>query len=1551
MWPRQEVFDVFTPTNTPDAPEWEDSSVAVASLGVNLKFDLDPPQKYLPPITIVPGILVAVPWWDISMGVEWKHECDLYRGRILEKVNENLLGPEQLDVSDFIRDMHAMAPDDLTADNGTYAYVEPGIGFDLFAGFSLWKVYIGAYASLGLYVNIRPGGTGGVVDMNSALAETLLHSNPPVDAPCEPTIQTVVTEQCNSVILGGDPDTTYACTTGDSSCCITAQFDPPNGAHQEYSACIDDWTGFDQSICEDFNSVAQDVTSTFSDIMTQAPGYSDNLDALLEKLATLGIGEKSVVAVWNDGVRCEDSQCGKDDTIEGGGPVVTTAILDLASISECELHGYCILENGDVVQNVDAAECIALREDEEATQEEEPEPDETQGEPCPGERYTKLDIGTMVCALYDNDVNSTEGNLRCWYPDGYTPGVEAPDPASNDFVEVECDSGRCAWHRATGFGGPPVDFVIGTSPFGYDHPDSCDDTFQDCHYDTGSIRDSAIGHEGTVAVGLNGGLRWDNDNCQDTGFNFPTNAALCTDEHLTIMLGCGQASTSCTPELGGNPAYQQVEYTAQTMCGITRNGNDTWPHGIPAFDRGGGEIRCAWPTAPVYSPVAGSPTSCGSVTCPTGYTCQKNSQVDPVCVLDFTGENYSVETLGKPPADEWIDVASLGNHVVCGLSSFDSTQPLQAECAAFNSDWNECNPNVLANEPSGPFIDIEPGGMCTMCALKADRTGIVCWGDEVIRQGLTVAYLDAPTLPDGTIDLFLDMGGLSGKQLWSQNVEQRPWVVCGATQSGKIVCNDPAYEPTGGINSELCGGEGDSATGGTVQGGVGWHPYLCYQSVDYEITGWEGDGCHPLQHGFASACGCATDLDCASLNDETCNTDSGLCEKDGSPMVCSCDGGSCPLGRTCVDGACAHACSNDADCATNYECSGGACLPAHGIPYAETITWGMANVEAPMHTINSYAMSDIYATLILTLGIGVGASFKLFGKVREWTLFEYDNAWDLGSTWKGWYQPGLEARYQDECSDPALQTGVTNRLPRSLTSNPYDAAFDTSGVPILRNCPGGGVCRYPEDLPDSITPSPAQPWEYMTGNAGSVEDFVLWCKDDMVKHKENPDPNTPDQLVDSIADTYHWGQDVSYALYATSQPCIDGQPVTEWMAGLYPTFDENGNVVDEGSLGDQTCVYTDPQTAVVHTFSCSDITANMMRIWGCLDPTSSPWAQSLWNDFPEIHQTVAPDGTPQNWIDIDSMFWPTPGTSLSNNYSPSTMETPYLTHFDWSLLPSSPSVVGLHWLDHVSQCFDGRFLDPVETSCECTTDTDCQEEEGVGSSDICSGGECQLAATNPSTGATDYSVKECPIVSIQMDVGQCCGDGSVSGEPVQVLAPAEPGSADWIAHDCDTEPDDDPICVGLYYVEECDDGPDGSATCSSTCELISAAPNGACCAPGACFENLNAEQCAAQVGGAYHSGVTCQSLDYCEQPAGSESGCCLPSGQCVVVTAEVCAHAAGNWNAGGSCEGLTCEPASDGACCVEGQCVIYPNATLCANKGGVWIAGQTCDSAQATCEE
>jgi MYXO-CTERM domain-containing protein len=839
----------------------------------------------------------------------------------------------------------------------------------------------------------------------------------------------------------------------------------------------------------------------------------------------------------------------------------------------------------------------------------------------------------------------------------------------------------------------------------------------------------------------------------------------------------------------------------------------------------------------------------------SGYnrSCAINSSREMLCF----GEGVVPEqVLGSAPV---VDVSMSNFTGVCALRTTGAIECTNMNTTGFAG--SECTTALWGTIPTGPFTQITDGVNCGGCALRADGT-TACWGGA------------AATTPLGISAVLIEGNSHNGP------------VLCGIDAEGTLACS------------------GRAATGMPADGPTGiWTPYTCRTSTEGEISEWTGSGCHPLQHGWSSACGCSSDTDCAS--GETC--EEGVCAAGGDELSCGCeDTSDCSAGRICNQGACAIQCGTTSDCPGGLECVSGACVPQYGIPFAETITWGMANVENPIHLISSFALSEIYATLKLTVNLYVELGFKLFGKERKWRILNFNRGYDLGSTWKGWYQPGLEARYQDECANPDLLEPVTNRFPRSLTSNPYDNAFNAPGVSPSGFCNNGGVCRYRDPLPGSQT----DPGDYTLGNVGTVNDFLEYCYEDYPENQENPDHSTNEQIVSSVVDTYTFGQDVTLTVWDTNQVCVDGMVWDEWIAGLEPTTLADGTITDPGALAGYNCMYTDPTTGTVSTFPCSDINAEMMSIWGCLDTTANPFALILANAFPAL---VINDPVHGPILNVDAMFNPTttndPNFGLGEvvDYELANMLPVYRNYFSTAPLVSQ---VGAKWLQRLDACFSARFDSPAETACECATNADCDSEYGQ----FCQSGVC-MDSTENEAGNVEVTQAFCPIVQLVAEVGQCCGDGVVQ----------------------DT----------AGYTEECDDGPEGSATCSPQCTLLDTTPAGACCAgDGVCYENLNREGCAAE-GGSFFDATTCDELNYCEDDGTVDPtplGACCTETTCLDnISRERCA-VIGTWTLGATCEELDyCEDTITvyGACCTDDGCFENVTAERCEGRG-TFNANATC---------
>ncbi|MEM9290282.1 MAG: LamG-like jellyroll fold domain-containing protein [Acidobacteriota bacterium] len=1021
-WPRRGV-----------SQPWEDESTAVISAGLNLNFELPKKTWELPTLVIIPpAVLTATPRFHLAMGSRWTHQSNLFRDRITEMVNVNLPEHIQLSDKDFQREMHAFQAPDLSTDNRTAVFVEPGVGIDAFLGFRVWKVSIGAGAHADLSVKLRPGGQGGVLDLNTALSDAVTASNPPVQAECRADLSFERTKSCSNERFRESVGS-YACEAAaeGSSCCITVIALGVN-----HSLCVDDWTGLSQSQCE-----ALGTKAPFAKALQRLEASGVIPQMVLEQLRTLAAeqGKVLVNASWNQGASCRSAPC--SDAL----PTFTTAGLKIQGLSECRRYGYC---------------------------------------------------------------TSPDGGLR------------------HDLTEAEC-------------------------------------------------------------VG-------------ETAVTTPN----------------GRRSTSSA-----------------------------------------------------------------------------------------------------------------------------SARPSRREIGA-----------------------IDAGAIFT--------------------------------------------------------------------------------------------------------------PYSCQTRIEETLRGWEGDGCHPLQQGFPSACACDDDTQCAP--GEACNESSGLCQRAGSDgasgddpkKALSClakEDQSCAPGRVFDKGACTRSCSQNAECAGSQVCEGGLCRPPHDIPFAEEVVWGVRHNGAPRHTINTYALSDFEALLLLKAGVYVEASFKLFGKKKTWTLLDASKAWDLGSTYKGWYQPGLSAQYDHECGDPSLPWPVTNHLPNSSTATPkLQSATNAANISSpVRHCgplQGGGVCRYPDPLP--VEP----------GKAGSVDEFLLWCKDDLPQHQEDPAPSSNDDLVVSISDTFQWGYDVGLEAWAENQLCVGGKTWDQWLVDLRPTVGEDGSVLDPGSLDGAECSYRDPASAATHNFPCADLAERMLGIWGCTD-RDRPYAQWL-----ESQSGVKLEPGTSN-LDLDTIFQP-------QIVSRPDLETEGFPYDYENLLPELKSPESYQWLAELENCFDRRFEDPRESYCECSSDDQCDVEGG----ERCRDGRCELPRRRDTEGTClqddcepIWEARECPIVELQLEIGPCCGDGIVQSSPL--------------------------------YSEECDPA-DGSASCNDRCQLEGA--RGACClSPGLCLDDVLAAQCQ----GRFHSGLRCSEVESCRPPGNPKGACCDPLTGCRDdVTFEQCTR--GTWTRGASCADLGgCAAPVTGACCSgPGRC-------------------------------
>jgi len=1206
-----------TPQASPDWPRpgvtapWESQSTAGVSLGLNLGFDLGPERYDLAEIDVIPRLLVAIPWFQISAGVNWTQQTNLFRDRIQEMVNVNLPAAVRLTDKDFQREMHAFAAPDLSDDDRTSVYVEPTLGVDAFLGFRIWRIDIGAGAGIGLAVNLRPGGQGGVLDLSTPLADAVLVSNPPANADCKPVWAFDRKVSCSNKAFS-ESKGSYACEAldGRKSCCIQAVW--PGGRE---SFCLDDWTGLTESDCKNLNI----PNATIPKIEAAVPGwkwlagFKAKLTSLLDR-----VGQVQLSGTWNATI-CAASTCATR-------PLFTTAGLDISGISQCETFGRCTYPDGKVKQDVTLADC----------------------EHGDDEAYREV---STTCALKVN------GAVVCWgLPEFLPPSGRflALSSAVSHACGVREDQTLACWGQ--------IPAAQATPPTG---------TF--AAVTTGPLLSCALRTSGEVAC-------W------------------------------GELGKTVVP--GGT--FRQVNTAKNRLaCGVHTDGS----------------IEC-W------------------------------------------GEDWWGAK--KPFQGTYTVVRPLGPEGACALRADGGVA-----CYLAPGSDSTCDRQALLATPSPIFGDIVVRGSCAVCGLRPDGS-VQCWGK---------------TLPILGADIRLT--SVAGDQFSEE--------LCGLLANGDIKCvfaSFPARVASGSFS-----------------------PYSCRSVIQESVKGWQGDGCHPLQQGFPSACACDTDAQCSTS--EHCDAPNRTCIGAGSAALsCLADQkGACPNGRISVGGACAHPCQAKVDCAGSQVCEQRRCVPPGHIPLAEQIAWGMAHPQAPRHTISTYALSDFKATLLLKTDLYIEASFKLFRKPRVWRLFDYHNAWDLGSTWKGWYAPGLEARYQSECENPRLDEPVTNRYPRSATGSPFEAIFAVKGVEDpSRNCgflQGGGVCRYPQTLPTRQD----RPELYARGNAGKVSELLRWCGGDLPRHVEDPAPSENSQLSAGISDSMIWGKTVALDVWGRNRMCVNGVLWDDWLNAL------DGKGGSGGALEQMSCGYRNPRTGQSYSFPCKDASEAMLEIWGCSTADANPFAIELVKQFPKL--AVAGLRTNKQVVDLGQVF--SPGSPLT----PESMESSI------RFAIASPgtgwvSRLGERWLEAADQCFGSRFEDPAENVCRCNADSDCNRAAG----ERCTSGRCEQPRTRDGAGkclkpdcSPVYQARQCPLVFLDAPVGPCCGDGQVEKTD--------------------------------RYSEECDAGPAGSTACTPQCKARGSLLGACCTSASHCADNVPQTQCTWQ----WHAGQTCRDVDFCRETGGGEPRC------------------------------------------------------------------------------
>lgn len=725
---------------------------------------------------------------------------------------------------------------------------------------------------------------------------------------------------------------------------------------------------------------------------------------------------------------------------------------------------------------------------------------------------------------------------------------------------------------------------------------------------------------------------------------------------------------------------------------------------------------------------------------------------------------------------------------------------------------------------------------------------------------------------------------------------------CINERTGEIVAND--------VTEDKCEKEG-----------LRFQHFNCTMISDAQVTGWEGDGCHPLDTGFVSACGCETDAQCAS--GETCQE--GSCIGGDS---CICDTQTdCSNGRICIEGACAIACSTDSQCAGNMVCESGGCLPPFNVPTAEQVIHGMRNVEAPGHLITSYAMSQMTIEHFLRVFFGIRMGIKIFGKKLEFRIWDYAHTFPLKPmNKKTWYQPGLEAYYQSECADPSLSWDVTNRYPKSITGgNNSLLAAQIGAQPQNYECStiSGGTCRYPQNA--AAIPSHEDPNDYTAGNAGDVDTFLRWCLDDMPKHVSNPDASTPGDIFGSINDTINFGHDVGVEGWNNNTLCINGEPYDQWFNGLAPTIDGNGDFVDEGWMGQAQCEFTDPNTNAHIQASCASIWTEILDLWGC-----TSIANAFSSTLPGALTQPSNQHPGNKAIDIVAVYGNV-GDPVDFEF---TRAFDVLRHY---MSPNDAWSTALLMTNQISQCIEANFVSDIP--CACQSDDDCTGNEG-----ICENGFCQemvvadLDGNCYNQGVDQDNDTYCiptlqdsvcsPIQMIDLVMGPCCGDGIVQNTD--------------------------------SYTEQCDPNDPATPNCNDDCTMpdngtpTDEGPEGACCTNNGCLDGIPASLCS----GEHSPNTSCETLNYCQNSTPSDAGsCCLVKADGTTgcydgYIEERCISMGGSYGESQCAQRTDCGgshtggPGANklGSCCARGGCFDERTYEQCKLLGGQFSLGISCDN-------
>jgi len=490
-------------------------------------------------------------------------------------------------------------------------------------------------------------------------------------------------------------------------------------------------------------------------------------------------------------------------------------------------------------------------------------------------------------------------------------------------------------------------------------------------------------------------------------------------------------------------------------------------------------------------------------------------------------------------------------------------------------------------------------------------------------------------------------------------------------------------------------------------------PYQCVTSSRPEVAGWEGTDCNPIVFGYPSAC-------------------------PGNTCTCTPGGAPCPAGQICLEGACVPKCTADAACGAERKCAGGGCVLANGVPYAEQVVFRMRNAKAPQHTVATYGLDKLVASVVAGVGVNVGIRYKLFKNWKEKNLF--DDKWNFTiASFPGVkHQLGIESQYQGDCD------------------------------------PSGTVKNHQPDL--------------VKRHAGNVTptQLVQWCKPAMSADAQNPVemPSVDETLGASVDATLKFGADVGLDYWARGQMCIGGKTWDQYFSWLEQNPAELWKKL--------RCSYTTAGGAV-RPLPCSsgaELQTSLLLETGCLK-ASGPGARTLNAALLQVlgSSWLYPGTTS---LDPRKLFIDDEGALERANVEPAVVSAAAASQFPLDAwLGALDTCVGDPNVD-ITLDLKPSDLQPCGGACcengVCRQVASASECRGTFSPAAVCGAACPAVASQPATGSC-YVFGRCQQV---VSAADCQGSYFYAGKTCQEIPTSEPGCIPLIANETATWTFDEP---------------------------------------------------------------------------------------------------------------------------------------------------------------